>query len=360
MKTSRVEVLDFAWLVLYISTNPFYSTENDKSRVLQNLLSGEIEYQYDYDIFGNPILTIETYSNAIRYAGEFYDEETGLYYLRARYYNAYTGRFISEDSYWGEDTNPLSLNLYTYAHNDPIRYIDPSGHASEIPDWLDWNRDGVLDSREDKSAFDKDGDSIADWNQGDSNWTYDEEYGWSYKKARSDIPEWLDWDRDGKVDTDEDMIHFDQDNNDVADWLEKDTDQDWVYTEENGWDHKSILSKGFHGPTAEEIRSIYDLYSPNYEENEMYTARGIPNSSVFDDLVYYLLNPDSLSSGGVKASAYTRGTGNAGDMADSFNSKWSENAKKFAEEYVSQLEGVYAFMHLKKRILPMDYTGLLA
>ena len=91
--------------------------------------SGEIENQYDYDIFGNPTLTVENYLNSIRYAGEFYDAETGLYYLRARYYDPYIGRFISEDSYWGEDNNPLSLNLYTYAHNDPLKYIDPTGHA---------------------------------------------------------------------------------------------------------------------------------------------------------------------------------------------------------------------------------------
>ena len=57
------------------------------------------------------------------------DSETGLYYLRARYYDTYTGRFISEDSYWGEDKNPLSLNLYTYCENDPIMFTDPSGHS---------------------------------------------------------------------------------------------------------------------------------------------------------------------------------------------------------------------------------------
>ncbi len=91
--------------------------------------AGTLQNQYDYDIWGNPTLTIETTSNAIRYAGEFLDNETGLYYLRARYYDPYIGRFISEDSYWGEDSNPLSLNLYTYCENDPIRHVDPSGHA---------------------------------------------------------------------------------------------------------------------------------------------------------------------------------------------------------------------------------------
>ncbi|RAV02765.1 hypothetical protein DQG13_08950 [Paenibacillus sp. YN15] len=72
--------------------------------------------------------TEETYSNAIRYAGEFYDAESGLIYLRARYYNPYTGRFISEDSYWGEDNRPLSLNRYTYVLNSPLMFWDPTGH----------------------------------------------------------------------------------------------------------------------------------------------------------------------------------------------------------------------------------------
>ncbi|MEN3005375.1 RHS repeat-associated core domain-containing protein [Dehalobacterium formicoaceticum] len=44
------------------------------------------------------------------YAGEYYDEESGLYYLRARYYDPTEGRFISEYSNEGKVTNPLSLN----------------------------------------------------------------------------------------------------------------------------------------------------------------------------------------------------------------------------------------------------------
>lgn len=106
-----------------------YYLYNAHGDVVQTVSSaGEVENQYDYDIFGNPTLTLEQYAQSIRYAGEFYDPETGLYYLRARYYNPYTGRFVSEDSYWGEDVNPLSLNLYTYCYNDPIQFIDPTGH----------------------------------------------------------------------------------------------------------------------------------------------------------------------------------------------------------------------------------------
>ena len=90
--------------------------------------AGSTQNQYEYDIWGNPVLTIEASENAIRYAGEFLDSETGLYYLRARFYDPYLGRFTTEDSYWGEDENPLSLNLYTYCVNYPVRYVDLSGH----------------------------------------------------------------------------------------------------------------------------------------------------------------------------------------------------------------------------------------
>ena len=67
--------------------------------------------------------------NSIRYAGYQYDLETGLYYVNARYYNSTTGRFITEDTYIGKYYDPLSLNRYTYCHNNPLRYTNPSGHG---------------------------------------------------------------------------------------------------------------------------------------------------------------------------------------------------------------------------------------
>ncbi|WNS43294.1 RHS repeat-associated core domain-containing protein [Paenibacillus sp. MMS20-IR301] len=80
--------------------------------IIQLITHREIQNQYDYDVFGNPTLSIETYTESIRYTGEYYDGETGLYYLRARY-DPYIGRFLSEDSYWGEDNNPLSLKGFS-------------------------------------------------------------------------------------------------------------------------------------------------------------------------------------------------------------------------------------------------------
>ncbi|MBL6504228.1 hypothetical protein JNE31_07590 [Streptococcus suis] len=48
--------------------------------------------------------------------------------MRARYYDSSVGTFLSEDSYQGELTDPLSQNRYTYVHNNPVNYTDPSGH----------------------------------------------------------------------------------------------------------------------------------------------------------------------------------------------------------------------------------------
>ncbi|RAV02633.1 polymorphic toxin type 47 domain-containing protein [Paenibacillus sp. YN15] len=120
------------------AAQPSYFLYNGHGDVVQTVSEdGTVENQYDYDIFGSPTLTIEeTYSNAIRYAGEFYDAESGLYYLRARYYNPYTGRFISEDSYWGEDNRPLSLNRYTYVLNSPLMFWDPTGHWEAGDEYL--------------------------------------------------------------------------------------------------------------------------------------------------------------------------------------------------------------------------------
>ncbi len=65
-------------------------------------------------------------SNPFRYCGEYFDSETNTYYLRARYYNPATGRFI------GEDPIRSGLNWYTYAANNPIMFIDPLGLKTEI------------------------------------------------------------------------------------------------------------------------------------------------------------------------------------------------------------------------------------
>ncbi len=84
---------------------------------------GTAENSYIYDAFGNVLESRENIRNRIMYTGQQYDQETGQYYLRARYYNPVIGRFTQEDTYRGD-----GLNLYAYCGNNPVMYYDPSGH----------------------------------------------------------------------------------------------------------------------------------------------------------------------------------------------------------------------------------------
>jgi len=62
-----------------------------------------------------------------RCSGEQYDSDLGLYYLRARYYNPATGRFLSRDPLNGNAFDPKTLHKYLYAGGDPVNATDPTG-----------------------------------------------------------------------------------------------------------------------------------------------------------------------------------------------------------------------------------------
>jgi RHS repeat-associated protein len=86
---------------------------------------------YAYDSFGNLTSSSGTITNPYQYTGRDYDPETGLRYYRARYYDATTGRFLSED--------PLGFfggrNFYDYTWNNPVNFVDPRG-TSPIPPFI--------------------------------------------------------------------------------------------------------------------------------------------------------------------------------------------------------------------------------
>ena len=89
--------------------------------------SGVVTDTYCYDAFGNLLKSTGSTANNYRYCGEQFDETTGLYYLRARYMDTLTGRFISQDSYAGEISDPVSLHKYLYCSSNPVMKVDPSG-----------------------------------------------------------------------------------------------------------------------------------------------------------------------------------------------------------------------------------------
>jgi RHS repeat-associated protein len=94
--------------------------------------NGTVTDEYEYDAYGNSFTKSGTTPNNYLYRGEQYDSDLGLYYLRARYYNPATGRFLSRDPEDGKLTDPASLHKYLYANGDPINGIDPRGHAATI------------------------------------------------------------------------------------------------------------------------------------------------------------------------------------------------------------------------------------
>lgn len=100
--------------------------------------NGSIVQRYDYESFGKlrgvtdesgvNITTTPVLSTSFTFTGREWDEEAGLYYYRARYYDPNIGRFIQKDPHPGVTGLPVTHNTqYGYANNVPSKYIDPSG-----------------------------------------------------------------------------------------------------------------------------------------------------------------------------------------------------------------------------------------
>ena len=85
--------------------------------------------RYSYDVFGNIKSKPTDINNTFAYKGYVYDNETNNYYLNARYYDPSTARFTQEDTYFGDMSDPQTLNKYVYCINDPLSYEDPTGHT---------------------------------------------------------------------------------------------------------------------------------------------------------------------------------------------------------------------------------------
>ena len=116
----------------YNGTYYYYVTnlQGDVIAILDT--AGTAVAEYTYDAWGNPISTTGTMAqtlgkyNPLRYRGYVYDEETGLYYLQSRYYDAEMGRFINADTQLNTDAI-LGYNMFGYCYNNPVMLADSLG-----------------------------------------------------------------------------------------------------------------------------------------------------------------------------------------------------------------------------------------
>ena len=93
---------------------------------------GSVDATYQYTDFGETTIHGDDQAdNEVCYTGGIYDQTTGLYYLNARYYDPEEGRFLTEDTYRGENDQPDTQHLYVYCANNPVNYVDPSGHFAK-------------------------------------------------------------------------------------------------------------------------------------------------------------------------------------------------------------------------------------
>ena len=95
--------------------------------------AGNLVVEYKYDAWGKPLSVAGTLKTSLgrlspfRYRGYVYDEESGLYYLRSRYYNPVVGRFANADVIQASYSSMLQYNLYCYCLNNPAIYADSEG-----------------------------------------------------------------------------------------------------------------------------------------------------------------------------------------------------------------------------------------
>ncbi len=119
-------------------TSTYYHADGLGSIAALTDSTGSVIERTTYDAFGTPQLAwptpssltqLSTVGNRFFFTGREYDAETGLIFLRTRYYSAFLGRFLQRDP-TGYDDGP---NLFTYVGNNPTTYIDPFGTTSIAP-----------------------------------------------------------------------------------------------------------------------------------------------------------------------------------------------------------------------------------
>ncbi len=117
----------------------FYHADGLGSIVAITNAAGQTAHRYGYDAWGNLRLNSGAFSfsgngivNTLTFTGREYDDESGLYFYRARTYSPQLGRFLQKDALQGRLAAPQTQNLYSYVGNNPTNLIDPSGETALV------------------------------------------------------------------------------------------------------------------------------------------------------------------------------------------------------------------------------------
>ena len=110
------------------STTLWYHHDQLGSARLITNSTGVSQATYTYDPYGGLASSTGSITNPFRFAGQYQDAESVMYFLRARYYDAATAQLVSKDPFHGAVRSP-----YSYVRGNPLNGLDPTGL------WPDWN-----------------------------------------------------------------------------------------------------------------------------------------------------------------------------------------------------------------------------
>jgi RHS repeat-associated protein len=101
--------------------------------------SGSVTYARVYDPYGVVTTATGSSQSAYGYTGEF--TSNNMVYLRARFYAPGMGRFLTQDTWQGEVSYPLTFNRWNYVQSNPVNYVDPTGQRAWCP--AGWTQQAV-------------------------------------------------------------------------------------------------------------------------------------------------------------------------------------------------------------------------
>ena len=122
--------IDEPLAMLRNGTTSYYNADGLGSVTSLSNTAGALAQTYTFDSFGRQTAPSGSLTNAFQYTGREFDNETGLYFYRARYYDPSTGRFLSEDPLQHDG----GINFYPYVLNDPLNLTDSFGKQSNSVD----------------------------------------------------------------------------------------------------------------------------------------------------------------------------------------------------------------------------------